>query len=107
MATRWPRSGSASRTCSVSPSSAALAHTEGCSLISVDPFGQGPTGSPPSSAPDTTMHVMAQQQRYVQGHGPQDAPELRPVNSAATAVIHSIRLISSGLDLPAAFVVFR
>jgi N-acetylglucosamine-6-phosphate deacetylase len=53
------------------------------------------------------MNVLSRQQRIVQGHGPQDAPEPRPVNSAATAVIHSVRLISSGLDLPAAFVAFR
>jgi N-acetylglucosamine-6-phosphate deacetylase len=53
------------------------------------------------------MNVLSRHQRIVQGHGSQDAPELGPVSSAATAVIHSVRLISAGLDRPGAFVAFR
>ena len=107
MATRWPRSGSARPTRSVGPSSAALAHAAGWSAISVDTCVEVRAGSLPRSAPDTTMNVLSRHSRIVQGHGPQDARELRPMNSAATAVIHSVRLISSGLDIPASFVAFR
>jgi N-acetylglucosamine-6-phosphate deacetylase len=52
------------------------------------------------------MNVLSRHQRIVQGHGPQSTPELSLVSSAAT-VIHSVRLISSGLDRPTAFVAFR
>jgi N-acetylglucosamine-6-phosphate deacetylase len=79
---------------------AARAHADGWSAISVDTCLAGRTASSPGSPPDTRFSVLSR------AMGQEDAPELRPGSSVASTVIHSVRLITSGLDRADSFVAF-